>query len=319
MFDITATGKRLAKFRRDANYTQMEVAEKLGISFQAVRYWECGKTMPDISNLIRISELYNVSIDAILDNEKQAKTILCLSKNHKSPDLLEIISILKPSEINAAIENSQINAESFQQIFESAPYLEENILSSLAMKYSHLIEEFSQVCLIACYINMEALDKIALDNSGLVKTFWQICELACRMSKAAVSKLVSEHLDLPKNFKEIENIVFYLEKSVANKLVLYNMKKIEQFSTVCNLACYLSKDVLSRIAEENAEKVDDFEQVSNLACQLLTSALSKLAFANVGKSISEFELGNICFYLPAEDSEKFKELQKNSVVPEKAI
>ena len=177
MFDMKATGKRLAKFRRDANLTQMEVAEHLGISFQAVSYWERGKTMPDISNLVNIARLYNVSIDSILDNDKQSSAVLSVSNNKKTPDLLEILSIMKPSEIESALENSQINVESFQQIFESAPYLEEDVLSKLAMQNSHLIEDFSQVCLIASYINRKAIDKISLDSSDKVKNFKQICEI----------------------------------------------------------------------------------------------------------------------------------------------
>lgn len=75
MFDIIETGKRLAKLRRSANMTQMEVAEKLGISFQAVSCWEHGKTMPDISNLLKIAQIYNVSVDEILSNERQANAV----------------------------------------------------------------------------------------------------------------------------------------------------------------------------------------------------------------------------------------------------
>lgn len=73
MLDMIETEKRLAKFRRKANLTQMEVAEKLGISFQAVSYWERGKTMPDITNLVEIADLYDVSIDDILNIKHHTK------------------------------------------------------------------------------------------------------------------------------------------------------------------------------------------------------------------------------------------------------
>ncbi len=73
MIDMVETGKRLAKFRRNANMTQMEVAEKLGISFQAVSYWERGKTMPDITNLVEIANLYDVSLDDILNIKHHSK------------------------------------------------------------------------------------------------------------------------------------------------------------------------------------------------------------------------------------------------------
>ena len=82
------TGKRLAQCRREANFTQMEVAEGLGISFQAVSYWERGKTMPDISNLILISQLYNVSIDYLLGNEKQSRAVRSVMEKKQPPTFL---------------------------------------------------------------------------------------------------------------------------------------------------------------------------------------------------------------------------------------
>lgn len=99
MFDIIETGKRLAKLRRNANLTQMEVAERLGISFQAVSYWERGKTMPDISNLVNIAKIYNVSIDEIAGDEEQADAIEIFLSDKKSNSILQILSIMKPDEI----------------------------------------------------------------------------------------------------------------------------------------------------------------------------------------------------------------------------
>lgn len=56
-------GARLSKLRRDKGLNQEELAEKLGVSRQAVSKWERSESTPDISNLIALSELYDVSID----------------------------------------------------------------------------------------------------------------------------------------------------------------------------------------------------------------------------------------------------------------
>ncbi len=63
MFDTVLTGTKLAEARRARNMTQMELAEKLGISFQAVSSWERGNTMPDIAKLPEIAEILGVSVD----------------------------------------------------------------------------------------------------------------------------------------------------------------------------------------------------------------------------------------------------------------
>ena len=65
MFDMQNTGRIIAFLRRDADMTQMELADRLGISYQAVSSWERGSTMPDISKLPELAEIFGVSIDKI--------------------------------------------------------------------------------------------------------------------------------------------------------------------------------------------------------------------------------------------------------------
>ena len=52
--------------RNKKKYTQDQAAEKLMISRQTISNWENGKTLPDIISVIRMSELYEVSLDELL-------------------------------------------------------------------------------------------------------------------------------------------------------------------------------------------------------------------------------------------------------------
>ena len=58
---------RLAECRKKRNLTQAQVAENLSISFQAVSLWERGETYPEIDKLVDIAELYQVSLDWLLN------------------------------------------------------------------------------------------------------------------------------------------------------------------------------------------------------------------------------------------------------------
>lgn len=57
---------RLQELRKKANLSQEELAEKLGLSRQAISKWESEQTNPDINNIIKLSEIYSVSTDYIL-------------------------------------------------------------------------------------------------------------------------------------------------------------------------------------------------------------------------------------------------------------
>lgn len=61
-------GATLYELRKEAGMSQEELADKLGVSRQAVSKWECGDSMPDTDNLITISKLYGVSLDELVGN-----------------------------------------------------------------------------------------------------------------------------------------------------------------------------------------------------------------------------------------------------------
>ena len=60
-------GEKLASIRKQANMTQNDLAEKLDISRQAITKWERGKGFPDIDNLQKLSAIFSVSIDELIN------------------------------------------------------------------------------------------------------------------------------------------------------------------------------------------------------------------------------------------------------------
>lgn len=61
-------GETLKTHRNSCNMTQEFVAEKLGVSRQAVSKWESGKSDPSTANLIALAKLYGVSVEDLLKN-----------------------------------------------------------------------------------------------------------------------------------------------------------------------------------------------------------------------------------------------------------
>lgn len=63
-------GKKLYDLRKQSGFTQDYVAEKLGVSAQAVSKWENDIACPDIMTLPNIAELYGITIDELFKNEE---------------------------------------------------------------------------------------------------------------------------------------------------------------------------------------------------------------------------------------------------------
>lgn len=65
--------ENLKKLRKEKNISQEQLAEKLNISRQAISKWESAKAYPDIDNLILLRDIFNVSLDELMVNEKTDK------------------------------------------------------------------------------------------------------------------------------------------------------------------------------------------------------------------------------------------------------
>jgi bacteriophage CI repressor helix-turn-helix domain len=64
--------ERLKNLRKQAGFTQVDVANKLGISQQAYASWERGSKKPTQDNLVKIAQILNVSVDYLVGNLHEA-------------------------------------------------------------------------------------------------------------------------------------------------------------------------------------------------------------------------------------------------------
>ncbi len=80
--DQEKVGKFIKEIRKNNNLTQKELADKLGVTYQAVSKWENGKNIPDLGILKELSKEFNVDIDEILNgkikNHKKNTTLISL-------------------------------------------------------------------------------------------------------------------------------------------------------------------------------------------------------------------------------------------------
>lgn len=64
-------GKKLKAARSRAGLTQEQAAERLFVSRQTVSNWENEKTYPDIASVVRLSDLYSISLDELLKGDAE--------------------------------------------------------------------------------------------------------------------------------------------------------------------------------------------------------------------------------------------------------
>ena len=82
--DQLKIGKFIAECRKQKNLTQMQLAEKLGITDKAISKWERGIAMPDTSIMLEHCEILGISVNELLSGEK----IIMENNDKKNEQLL---------------------------------------------------------------------------------------------------------------------------------------------------------------------------------------------------------------------------------------
>ena len=68
-------GTNIRSLREERGFTQEQVADKIGITFQAVSSWERDEYKPDIDKIMKLAELFDVSVSALV--EEKTRVRLC--------------------------------------------------------------------------------------------------------------------------------------------------------------------------------------------------------------------------------------------------
>ena len=94
-------GERIYKLRTEKNLSQDMLAEMLEVSRQSVSKWENNNTVPDLEKLLKLSEIFDVSLDELVKGEEKVHTD---SKQEIVPEM-EVINREVPKAEKSVWEN----------------------------------------------------------------------------------------------------------------------------------------------------------------------------------------------------------------------
>lgn len=176
MFDMRKIGKRIAELRKSKNITQMALADMMGISFQAVSNWERGESMPDISKLGELSEIFGVSIDDILCNKRAAEIVEEISAGEKPSDitpeeLTETVPLMAPKQAEESIKENK-NKMTISQLAALAPFMNEDDLGEVVRELAKSGGSLKDVATLAPFMDEDDIKELAkekLKSSGKIE------------------------------------------------------------------------------------------------------------------------------------------------------
>lgn len=136
-------GDYLKKLRTQNNLSQEKLAEKLGVSRQSISKWEQGYAVPDTDNMFKLSKLYGMSVDAILNcgetNDQPSNDILVEIENSDNSDNSVPSGINNKSEDKDNIDNAKQHKKKKRSwIFAAYPVIAIFVMAALGCINSEL-------------------------------------------------------------------------------------------------------------------------------------------------------------------------------------
>jgi len=123
-------GESIAKLRTEHKLTQEELGEKVGVSRQAVTKWESDESVPELSKLVALADVFEVSLDRLVGRDKTIldkfnESLREWSKSDLKKRDLKVNSFLIMKFIDISEKNGE-SAESIVQNIREAMESEDN-------------------------------------------------------------------------------------------------------------------------------------------------------------------------------------------------
>lgn len=88
-------GSQIKKYRTELGLSQDALAEKIYVSRQSISNWETGKNYPDLNSLIRMSEIFHVTVDVLLKGDvEEMKELISREDQNEFQILSKIFSMM---------------------------------------------------------------------------------------------------------------------------------------------------------------------------------------------------------------------------------
>ena len=232
MFDTMMIGKKIKQARINQNMTQMNLADAMGVSYQAVSNWERGNAMPDISKLADLCSALHITVDELLGIASSAVTKAMAQEDLTVEDAVE-----------AAVRYYNYFPNEPEMLVYAAPALPPKTVMEQSRKKSQRLD-LNRIADMAPFLDEEFLDELIAhaeicDLDGLD-------ELAPFLSQKTLENLVERA-----NVHDLDvavEIAPFLSKSALD-VIVKRCIETEELESIEELAPFLSKETLNSIAD----------------------------------------------------------------------
>ena len=309
MFSMETVGTNIMRCRKAAGMTQMALADAMGVSFQAVSNWERGQSCPDIARLSQLSELFDVSIDALLGNERAGRLATELAKEDGVPEMSldevrELGPLMTPEQADEAVEQSREEPDA-EGVAKVALFMSQKAVNKLVSRLGKLWK-LADLSKVAPFLEQDSLDTLVRSAAQAGAALGDLSQLGSFVPKSTMTELAQKAMEDGADLDELASLAPYLDKDTLAELTSKAMEDGADLDDLTSLALFLDKDTLADLARKAMEDGADLDDLTSLAPFLSRKDLTEMVARALRQG--KADLGELVPLLPFLGNTELQEL-----------
>lgn len=275
MFDTMKIARRIRQARIEKNMTQVNLADAMEVSYQAVSNWERGNSMPDISKLEDLCAVLDISLEELLGTEQTTAEAVSKAMDEKPlsmEELEDIAPILLPEQVKQqTAENAKKRKLKLSALSGLAPFMDDNFWRETIGNVT--VEDAKEIASVAPFLPDDVLDSL-VSQCESVEDLKSVSGLAPFLSKKTLNSLLGK-LEKVDGWSGIMSVAPFLSKETLDDLAKKCLEEVE-LKQITGLAPFLSKETLDYLSQQLLDK-GEWKNLTGLYPFLPRETLRKIA------------------------------------------
>lgn len=249
MFDTMKIAKKIKDARIARNMTQMNLADHMGVSYQAVSNWERGNSMPDISKLEDLCNALDLTVTELLGMEGKAGA--AVEKVMKEEpltveELTEVAPILLPAQLEEQTRKTTGEGKkkyNLKALADIAPFLDDDLMEELMEDVE--VDSLEDVEPLAPFLDEDILDQLV--RKAPLSDVKGITALAPFLDEDTLDWIIRQ-CDAEMDKELIEELAPFLEEDTIDALADKQIRK-GNLEALSGLYPFMEEDTLRKVAK----------------------------------------------------------------------
>ena len=212
-FNQEHISKKISDSRKVNNLTQVELADLLNVSYQAVSNWERGQSMPDIEKLCDLSHILKISLDELLNSSYTAENVRMIQETGTEvldeAFIIDAAALVKPKKLTKIVEQFVFSANALVKL---APFVDTSLIVEKLEAISERLTIQDWIAL-APFLKREEIDALfkpgILNRSSIATT--DILALSPFLTSVKIKQMLDILIDCKSlNLEDIHDFIPFL-------------------------------------------------------------------------------------------------------------